>query len=375
MGMIGKWKRLTKGQLTWCALTVFCCVVSIVFVYHNYSFYERPIATIIESELVHSEDVQDMYDNQDTEYIQELGAEVRNGEHKGEQVQLTNKYSDSGAYDQPLSIGNDVFISFDKTGGDDLTGGITDIKRDKYLVIVAWIFLLTLLLVGKRQGFYAGVSLAINIILLSYALDLYVATEWNLLWICGILVVLFTILSLLLVNGWNDKTYAAIVATLLGTFGSILITVLVMWLTSEQGLFYEEMQFLTRPYRLVFLAGLFIGSLGAVMDVAISISAALFELYQKNPRISERALKASGIDIGKDIMGTMTNILFFAYVSGSMPVLILYLKNYSPLGFTLSINLSLELARALAGGIGIVITIPIGLYVTLFFINRKKAKS
>ena len=87
-----------------------------------------------------------------------------------------------------------------------------------------------------------------------------------------------------------------------------------------------------------------------------------------------KALKKSGLEIGKDIMGTMTNILFFAYISGSIPVLILYLKNASPLSFTLSMNLSLELARALAGGIGIVLTIPIGLYTSIFFINRKKAK-
>ena len=90
--------------------------------------------------------------------------------------------------------------------------------------------------------------------------------------------------------------------------------------------------------------------------------------------ISIKALKTSGMEIGKDIMGTMTNILFFAYISGSIPMLILYFKNASPLGYTLSMNLSLEVARALAGGIGIVLTIPIGLYTTIFFINRKKAK-
>ena len=90
--------------------------------------------------------------------------------------------------------------------------------------------------------------------------------------------------------------------------------------------------------------------------------------------ISIKALKTSGMEIGKDIMGTMTNILFFAYISGSIPMLILYFKNASSLGYTLSMNLSLEVARALAGGIGIVLTIPIGLYTTIFFINRKKAR-
>ena len=134
------------------------------------------------------------------------------------------------------------------------------------------------------------------------------------------------------------------------------------------------MDFLTRPYKLVFMAGVFVGSLGAVMDVAITMSASTFELHEKNNNISNTALKKSVMDIGKDIMGTMTNILFFAYLSGSIPIMLLYLKNGSPLFFTISMNLSLEIARALAGGIGIVLTIPIGLYVSLFFLNRKKAK-
>ncbi|HLR23719.1 MAG TPA: YibE/F family protein, partial [Pseudogracilibacillus sp.] len=153
------------------------------------------------------------------------------------------------------------------------------------------------------------------------------------------------------------------------------ITFLVMRITDESGLHYEEMQFLTRPYNLIFLAGLFIGSMGAVMDVAISISSAMFEMYEADENVPITQLKKSGFTIGKDIMGTMTNILFFAYVSGSIPILILYITNRSPLGFTLSINLSLEVARALAGGIGIVLTIPISLYIAIFFIQRKRARS
>ena len=151
------------------------------------------------------------------------------------------------------------------------------------------------------------------------------------------------------------------------------MTYFVLWLTSEKGLRYEELQFITRPYKLVFLAGLFLGSLGAVMDVAITMSSSIFGLYEKNNNISVKALIKSGREIGKDIMGTMTNILLFAYISGTIPMLILYFKNTSPLGFTLSMNLSLELARALAGGIGIVLTIPIGLYISIFFVNRKRA--
>src|SRR5699024_13118 len=163
-------------------------------------------------------------------------------------------------------------------------------------------------------------------------------TGMNLLWICGILVILFTIISLLLVNGMNEKSYTAIIATIGGTFLGLLITFLVMRITDESGLDYEEMQFLTMEYNIIFLAGLFIGSMEAVMDVAISISSDMFEMYEADENVPITQLKKSRFTIGKDIIGTMTNILFFAYVSGSIPILILYITNRSPLGFTLSIN-------------------------------------
>lgn len=111
------------------------------------------------------------------------------------------------------------------------------------------------------------------------------------------------------------------------------------------------------------------------MDVSITMASSIFALFEQNQNIADQALKTSGMDIGKDIMGTITSILFFVYICGSIPMLILYLKNSYPLGQTLSLNLSLELARALAGGIGVVLTIPISLYTSIFFINRKRAKS
>lgn len=369
-------KNIPTKQYLLYAIIFLCCITSIIFVYNNYTVYDRPIATVIDTTVTDTDHTTDAYDNKDKITTQHIKAELKNTEYKGELIELTNEHSISGAYDHKFEIGNDLFISIDKNKASNtkLTGNITNVKRDKYILITAWIFFFTLLIVGKRQGFFASISLLINILLLSYALDLYVAADQYLLLIVAFIVILFTVLSLLLVNGFNEKTYAAIIATLIGTFLSLLIAYLALFITDENGLYYEEMQFLTRPYKLVFLAGLFIGSLGAVMDVAISISAALFEMYQKNKNISIQALKKSGMDVGKDIMGTMTNILFFAYVSGSIPMLILYMKNYSPLGFTLSMNLSLELARALAGGIGIVITIPIGLYITIFFIKRKRRK-
>ncbi|KZM53941.1 yibE/F-like family protein [Geobacillus stearothermophilus] len=373
-----KLKKMSQKQILLYALIGICLAASVLFVHYNHPFYDRPIAKVIKIELTDTTKVTDMHENEDRLFTQRIIAQLKNGDQKGRLIHLTNQYSSSKAYDQQYRVGDELFVSIDANRNENshLTGTIQGVKRDKYVLMAAWVFILTLLLIGKKQGLLSIISLAVNSILLSYALDVYLHTSGiSLLIICGISIILFTTISLLLINGFNEKTYAAIVATLLGTFMSLLITYLVMQFTSEQGLRYEEMQFVTRPYKVVFMAGVFIGSLGAVMDVAITMSSSIFGLYEKNNNISIKALKASGMEIGKDIMGTMTNILFFAYISGSIPMLILYLKNASPLMFTLSMNLSLELARALAGGIGIVMTIPIGLYTTIFFIKRKRARA
>nr|WP_255505089.1 YibE/F family protein [Lysinibacillus sp. SDF0037] len=369
-------KKKSFNKVIFYTFIAICFIASVFFVYHNEAFYDRPIAEVIKTELKESNPVTDMYENEDHLYIQQITAVLKNGEKKGKLIHFTNEYSASGAFDQEYHVGHKLFVSIkantNKNG--DLTGAILDVKRDQFVLIVAWIFIVALLIVGKRQGLFSIISLIVNSLVLSYALDLYIHSNINLIFISGVCVLLFTVISLILINGLNEKTYAGIVATLIGTFISLLISALVLWITNENGLRYEEMQFLTRPYRMIFMAGLFIGALGAVMDVSITMASSMFALFEQNQDISDQALKISGIDIGKDIMGTITSILFFVYICGSIPMLILYLKNSYPLGQTLSMNLSLELARALAGGIGVVLTIPISLYTSIFFINRKRAK-
>lgn len=373
---MNKLNEMNKKMKCFVTVVLLTFIGSIIFVHNNYSFYEKPIVEVVKAELLDQTEIKDHFNNKDYLFTQQIIGEVKNGEEKGKLIYLMNEFTSSKANNNEFQVGNELFVHIDSKLGENgyLKGSVHDVKRDKYLLMTTWVFIFSLLLVGKKQGLFSLFSLVINAIILSIALDIYINTsEKSLLVICSISVIMFTIISLILVSGRNEKTYAAIIATLLGTFISLFITYFVLWLTSEKGLRYEELQFITRPYKLVFLAGLFLGSLGAVMDVAITMSSSIFGLYEKNNNLSVKALIKSGREIGKDIMGTMTNILLFAYISGTIPMLILYFKNTSPLGFTLSMNLSLELARALAGGIGIVLTIPIGLYITIFFVNRKRA--
>ena len=370
-----KRRNRTYIQISLYTLLVFLFFTTMVFVFNNHSFYEQPIAKIIDAELKDTTETVDMFGNEDVLQTQMIVAELMNGEQKGQYITFLNEYSTSKAYDNPYKTGQEVFVNIDGKSEDNLTGTIIDIKRDKHLAIVAWIFMFMLLLVGRRQGLYSILTLGVNAVILSYTLDVYLSRpHWNLVVIAGVSVLFFTVISFLFVNGFNEKTYAAIIATLVSTFVLIAIAYLVIWLSDSQGLRYEEMQFLTRNPEMIFLVGVLVGSLGAVMDVAITMSSSIFGLYEKNNDISIEALKASAMEIGKDIMGTMTNILFFVYISGSIPTLVLYMKNDIMWGYMFTMNLSLDIARALAGGIGIVLTIPIGMYITIFFINQMRER-
>ena len=355
-------------------ILIMVSLITTIGTYYNEALYDKPIAKIVHTKITAQEEVHDRGGNKDTIYEQQMEAIVLNGTAKNTRVTLTNEFSESGAFDTSYRNNQRVFIAFDDDS--ETTAHIVNQKRDYAIVLLGWLFIATLLIVGTKKGLLALISFSCNITVLLIGLELYSRFDHlSLLIVSAVIVLLFTLISLLFVNGCNAKTYTAVIATLIGTGTTMAIAFVVMLLTKENGLHYEEMQFLTRPYQTVFLAGLLIGSLGAVMDVAITLASSLFALQERNPKMTLIELKKSGRVIGQDIMGTITNILFFAYVSGAIPMLLLYFKNGLPFGYTLSMNLSLEIARALVGGIGVVLTIPITIHVSLWFMTRRQVSA
>ncbi|SEL38862.1 Uncharacterized membrane protein [Carnobacterium iners] len=328
---------IKKKTLILSSLILFCVFISLLFVQNNFYLYKQPIAEVTQATPKDKTESVGSVNNEAIIFHQNLVGKIKNGEQKDAFILLENTYSSSGAHDHKYQVGDKLFITIQSDKGKELTGIIDYPKRDTYVVVAAWLFMVTVFLIGKKSGLFSIVSLIINVLILILALNRYTELEGaSLLLICSGLVVFFTVTSLLSVSGNNEKTYAAILATIIGTFSALLIAYVVMKVTAEKGLRYEEMSFVTRSPQKVFLASILIGSLGAVMDIAITITSSLYELYDKNNHILLEDLKESGMEIGKDIMGSMTNVLFFAYVSGSIPMLLLYLKNGAPLNYTLS---------------------------------------
>lgn len=374
---------LHKKKILLYTLLAICCLFSLLFVYNDYNFYKETIVKVTTVQIVKKEKITDYYKNNDILYTQVLTGKILNGALKGKSVELKNQYSYSGAADNQYKVGDKLFVSLDNTSinankndssASAISGTINGLKRDTYLVFMAVLFTVFIIAVGKKKGLFSLFSLIFNIVLFSLVMDLYLKGI-NLLLVCSIVVIVFSVFSLLLVGGYNQKTFTAVISTLLGTFLTLFIAYIVMKVTNEKGVRYEEMQFLTHPPHEIFMAEILVGCLGAVMDVCITISSSIYELCETNPGLSSKALMDSGREIGKDIMGTMTNVLFFAYVSGGIPMLLIYLKNGFQTGYSFYMNLSLELIRALTGSIGIVLAIPLSLFTTIFVQQKFKKRS
>ena len=97
------------------------------------------------------------------------------------------------------------------------------------------------------------------------------------------------------------------------------------------------------------------------MDVGMSIASTIQEIYETDKTLSMKRLFVSGINVGRDMMGTMTNTLIFAYVGGAMTTLVI---NYA---YDL-----IEIMQGLYGSLGVVLTVPITALIASFLAVRKK---
>ncbi|PYG85843.1 putative membrane protein [Ruminiclostridium sufflavum DSM 19573] len=351
-----------------------CCLY---FIAANDSLYSKTIAEIISVTQTNDKQAQDIYGNTEEICTQHISAVILNGNHKDEVIYMTNNISESQVFDTKYDIKDKVFITYHENSQKAIiSASILDLKRDKYMAYILAVFLFLIILVGGKKGLRALASVAINIFIAFCLIKLYIFRV-NVFLIITLSCLIFIVFSILLVNGRNQKSYAAILGTLAGTFFSLAVTLIVIYATNGAGMHYEEMDFLPYDSRQLFAVEVIIGTLGGIMDIAITISAAVKELSDKSPDIDKKSLIKSGKEIGKDIMGSMANTLIFAYISGSIPMIIIWLKNGYSVSTVINFNLSLEIIRALTGSIGIVISIPITIYISVFLIcgNRTGAKA
>lgn len=339
------------------------------FVTHDAFLYDTTIVKIIAIETRHTETQEGIVSGIENYYGQSITGQVLNGEQKGQEVFLYNQYTDSNVRDEPYQIGDHLLVELGQEG---TSGKILEQKRDHLVYVVAAALLLGMIAVADWSGLLAVCSLLLNIALLIGALYSYLH-GWNIFALTGVMILLFTIFSLLIGNGWNRRSILAIVVTLLSLAVTGGIYLIVRSITPA--LQYQMLEFGVIPDDLsaLFFCEIMVGGLGAVMDVAISLISTADELLEQNPHIVYAELRQSVRAVSDDIMGTMVNVLFFTYLCGGLPEMLLMLRNDLTISFIWQYILSFEIVRFLIGSIGLVLAIPISQLILKVWFTRQEA--
>lgn len=245
------------------------------------------------------------------------------------------------------------------------------------LILLIILFLLMAIIGGKR-GVKSFFTLIFNFSVLFIMIYL-ISFGLNPLKITIIFSVLITIFTLFYVNGINIKTISSLLSVLLAIMITLLITYNIGTNANIQGFGSEQaetLQFLNIYVQLNFgrlvMCAVLIGLLGAIIDVSISIASSMYEIYKSDPGIKRQKLIVSGMNIGKDILGTMTNTLLFAYIGGFMTLIIYF--NGLHYAFSDIINAKVfgtEVFQSISGGIGIILIIPITALITSGMLHSK----
>ena len=271
---------------------------------------------------------------------------------------------------------------------------IVSVTEDNYVVTVysqdrsiaiytfAVFFALVVCLIGGWKGVKAIASLVFSVVSIFGLLFPLIYKGYSPIVVTILICVVATIFTMLMISGWTKKTLSAIIGTTCGVTAAGISAMVFGHFAGISGYNVSDIETLNyvaqyTPIRIggLLFAGIIISALGAVMDVGMSMSSAIQEIYEANPEVSKKKLFMSGIQVGRDMMGTMTNTLILAYAGGSITTLIInYAYNLSYNQLLNSYNMGIEIMQGLAGSLGVVLTVPITAVVAVELIYHKSSK-
>ncbi len=292
-------------------------------------------------------------------------------------VMISNLITDQPYYDLVVESGDRVLIQVEVTEGL-VDYYLVDFAREQSLMKLSFFFVLTLIVIGGIKGLKALLSIMMMGLVIFYVLLPLVLNGYNPIVVTVSICSFLTVLLLLFIGGVNRKTLAAMG----GTVGGLVVAgVLSLWAGQASyltGLSSSEAQMLqfmegSIDFRGLLLSGIIIGALGAILDVGMSVSSSMEQVWEANPRISCQELMKRGLRVGRDVLGTMSNTLILAYLGTSMPLLLLFQTN--DVTWQKAINLDLmatEVVRAMAGSIGLAFAVPITVVFAGVLLQRVK---
>lgn len=314
-----------------------------------------------EKGVVKSFEYVDLNDENVSQTKQLVQVQILSGEFKGETIELENVLSGNPYYDITLKKNTKVVLHAEDNG-DGVEFSIEDVKRSGNLIWLSLIFCGLLIYVGRKKGFFSLVSIGLTILLITHIESPLILWGVNPIVATILVCALSTALTMYLVGGFNAKSTSALIGAMLSLMFAGILSFITMFSAHLSGFTGENTMFLyTAHPELNFvhlaIAGMLLATLGAVMDVAMSIASTINEIHgvDKSKKVSE--LFQCGMNVGRDIIGTMANTLILVYLGSSLPLLLLA-ENIDLQKFINLNQVVTEIASALIGSIAIVICVP-----------------
>ena len=307
--------------------------------------------------------------------------QVTSGPNSGQEVVIINRTMERSFYNITAKAGDDVILAIMQEPSGKMTYHIADYERGSGLIWLAGLFVVLLLLFGRGVGFRAVFVIGASLAILYYGFVGQVLSGGiPVFWLTFLVAAIISAMTLFSVGGREPKTWAAFAGTIGGVAAAGLLAGLTIKFMHLTGLSSEESMILKATvlkhvdFQGILFAGIVLGALGAVMDVAISIAAAQQEVGRTCPTLSRVELFRSGMAVGRDVMATDANTLILAYAGSSLP-LVLLIASQPDLSMLRIFNLDLlvtEFVRALAGSIGLILSIPLTAAAGAFMLTARK---
>ena len=307
---------------------------------------------------------------------------LQTGQYKGDQVMADNTVGPM--YGQSYEVGQSLTVGVSTYEDGSVRCYVYEYNRLPGLLVMLGLFLAVTVLVGGKVGAKSLLSLGLTVVALIWLLLPLLLKGWPTILTTFLISVLVTVATFVILGGIDKKTVCACLGTLAGIAFATIFGILAQSILKIDGYREEYAEALLQLRQTgesligisgLITAGVIISALGAVMDVAMSISSALQELSRVNKDLTSRQLFSSGMNIGRDMVGTMTNTLILAILGSGLTLIVyIYSLGLQPIQLLSSPYISLEAISALASSVGVMLAVPLTAAVCAAVYGRKTSK-
>jgi len=295
---------------------------------------------------------------------QKVLVEMTTGVRAGQELETTS--SSGYLFGAGCTVGMRVVV-IQSVAGDSTITAVYSVDRGGVLLLFAGLYLLTLCLVGGKQGVKGALGLLFTFLCILFVYLPMVYRGWSPFWTAVFVCAVTTVVTLWLIGGPSRKTAVAVGGTVAGVVIAGAAASLFSAASGITGWNVSDIESLMTLANAgdvqvggLLFSGLLISALGAVMDVAMSIASSIQEVYAQNPALSRLELFRAGMRVGRDLMGTDSNTLILAFAGSSASMLVLnYAYDLPLLQVVNSNNIGIAVMQGLSGSFGIVLAVPV----------------